>query len=90
MLPDKALDNIAVSIVWALAVALLTTPDFGFEAAVLFGLAVGVFVSATQFLVMDREFEAETAKEINAYVWGFGIAVLVMALCRVFVSTLYI
>ena len=75
-------DSIGVSVAAALGFAFLFTPDFGFDSAVLMGLAVGGFVAATLFLIVNREFEAETAHEIRGYIWGFVLPLGILGLCR--------
>ena len=74
---EATADSIAVSVTAALGFAFLFTPDFGFDSAVLMGLAVGGFVAATLFFVVNRELEAEAAHEIRAYFWAVAFSLLI-------------
>jgi hypothetical protein len=79
---DKALQNIAISILWALNTALSLTNRLGFEGSLGPGLTLGVFVGLILFGI-DQQIDEETARDIKIYVWGPGLGFLLLMICVV-------
>ena len=79
---EATADSIGASVAAALGFAFLFTPDYGFDSAVLMGVVVGGFVSATLFLVVNREIEAELAQEIRSYFWAVALSLVIFGVCR--------
>lgn len=52
---NRYIDNLVASFIWMINVALVSTVDFGFEKAWLFGILAGVFLFAVLSLIEDEE-----------------------------------